>query len=332
MDKLVKWFQENYPELINKMQQCSHHYSQRKLNPYHLEDTVFAHTMMVCQKAQNAHKCVQIAALLHDIGKCFTRAENHEKQRVSFYSHEPMSAFLALDILLEMDLTEEEIIHIFQMISLHTEPFKLEPEKLGERLIDNLALASDLNLLRECDEEGRFHQDTSEYKKPFTEHVMLSLGENKYDNEVVCLIGLPCSGKSTVRAQYPDHGVLSWDDTMMEMTEGETYGDKFKVADDKAVRKAIEEKRKCLISEGKDVIIDMTNLSRKARRKRLSPFPKSYRRKAIVCLTGMETIMERNEQRKEIGKFIEPEVFERMIKSFYCPLFDEFDSIEWRLT
>ncbi|MDX1373761.1 MAG: ATP-binding protein, partial [Nitrososphaeraceae archaeon] len=155
--------------------------------------------------------------------------------------------------------------------------------------------------------------------------------DSSYENEVVMLIGLPCSGKSTIRDKYPNHGVLSWDDTMESMTEGATYGEKFKNCDDKKVRQELNNQRNRLISEKKDVIIDMTNLTRKSRRKRLNPFPASYKRKAIVCLAGMDTIYKRNEERKEVGKYIDRHVFKRMMKYTYPACYDEFDEIEWIL-
>lgn len=78
MNKLVKDFQLKYPKLCKAMQECSHHYSDTELNPFHLEGDVWSHTMMSCNQAVNQNKNTQIAALLHDIGKPFTRKENHE--------------------------------------------------------------------------------------------------------------------------------------------------------------------------------------------------------------------------------------------------------------
>ena len=73
MDELVNWFQIEYTELCTEMKTSDHATSPNEPNPYHLEGTVWAHTMIVCQEARNDHKIVKIAALLHDIGKPLAR-------------------------------------------------------------------------------------------------------------------------------------------------------------------------------------------------------------------------------------------------------------------
>lgn len=331
MNELVKEFQLRYPKLVKEMKEASHHYSEKELNPYHLESDIFTHTMMVCQEARNASLSyfLNVVCLLHDIGKPACREENRAKQRVNFIGHEGYSAYMAIDIMRDFGLTNEEIIHNFQIIALHTEIFKLSEEKFGLRLLNNIKLFDDLLKVSKCDRNGRFH---SGEEKEFKPGFMGFFDVEERENEVIVLIGLPGSGKSTIRIEYPDYEVLSWDDTMEEMYEGSTYGEKFAKADDKEVKKVLEEKRKRLVSEKKNVIIDMTNLTRKSRRRRLSAFPKSYKRTAIVCLVGFEELKQRNEKRKAEGKFIKWEVFERMMKQTYPPMFDEFESVEWRLS
>ena len=74
MDEKVKWFQENFPNFVSRMNSCSHH--GEDLNPYHIEGSIWTHTMMVCNMAKTRNKLVQWACLLHDIAKPFTKEIN----------------------------------------------------------------------------------------------------------------------------------------------------------------------------------------------------------------------------------------------------------------
>ena len=50
---LIKWFQENYPDLVKAMSESSHHYSKEILNKYHLEGDVWTHTCMVLNEVSS---------------------------------------------------------------------------------------------------------------------------------------------------------------------------------------------------------------------------------------------------------------------------------------
>jgi|SaaInlStandDraft_4_1057021.scaffolds.fasta_scaffold03034_7 hypothetical protein len=73
---MLEWFQLKFPELWKTMGECTHHFDDQHLNPYHLEGTVQNHTMMVFLNSQhfsieNHH--VKWSTLLHDIGKPMAR-------------------------------------------------------------------------------------------------------------------------------------------------------------------------------------------------------------------------------------------------------------------
>lgn len=71
INELVAWFQVNFPLLANDMKASNHNAAADEPNPYHIEDTIWTHAMMVCLRAENegSNKIVKIAALLHDTGK-----------------------------------------------------------------------------------------------------------------------------------------------------------------------------------------------------------------------------------------------------------------------
>lgn len=357
VDEIVKKFQEDFPELTAKISCSQHHWmlydgdlseiSQeinftmpKKVNPYHVEGDVWTHTMMVCQEAERLglSKLLKYCALLHDVGKPNCRKLLDEKKYVAFYGHEPYSAFLSLDILKHYEFTEDEIIHAFKLIAMHTEPFKLDPMKLTKRLQGQNEFYKDLMKLNKADQNGRFSDNPRNNTNPELLGVVPNLYKNDFhanSPEIVVLIGLPCSGKSTERKNLlksKNYAILSTDDILMETAEGKDYNEKWKNFDRKLGDKLMDERKNEAIKKRQDIIVDRTNLSRKSRRKFLGQIPKIYKKRAIVCLTGMEEIFRRNKERNlEEGKNIGRDVFDRMMKQFYPPFYDEFDEIEWRL-
>jgi len=334
---LVKWFQLKYPKVVKSMKEANHHYSGEELNPYHLESDVFTHTMMVVLEASrykgamddNLYNQVLICALLHDIGKPMARRENHEKKRVNFYSHEPLSAFLAIDILNKIEeefkITVDRRV-VLEAIAMHTEVFKLTMEKLEERLINNPILAKVLMSLSNADHSGRFYDMGDRITEGVSPKITF---DPKKEKKVIVNVGLPCAGKSTT-SNRKGFSVISRDDIVMELAleQGITeYNKAFDVVDQEEVDRQLNKRTSLYIREEKDVLIDMTNMSRKARKKRLRPF-KDYHKVAHVYMTSLLNIEERNKLRE--GKTIPAYVIEKMCKSFYPPLYDEFDEIIWR--
>lgn len=77
-----------------------------------------------------------------------------------------------------------------------------------------------------------------------------------------------------------------------------------------------------------NVVIDMTNVSKEMRRKKMCQFPVTkYYKKAVVFLTGIEKLLEQNKKRE--GKNIPIEVINNQIMNFELPSYDEFDEIEY---
>ena len=337
---LVKWFQLKYPKLVQAMKDADHHYSKEELNPYHLESDVWTHTMMVVLEASkntvdhNFDKHLLIAALLHDIGKPMTRRENHEKKRVNFFNHEPTSAYLAIPVIdhIEKDFSLKLNKRlILEAIAMHTEVFKVEEPELLNRLKNNSTLALLLSRLSKSDHHGRFYEMgdriTSDMKPEIT-HLYYN------SRQVVIFVGLPCSGKSTLVKKQTEGregwAVLSADDIIMELglkmgIEG--YSQAWNAVDHNEVSKILQERKKNFIKQNLNVVVDMTNMSRKTRRKNLQGFPSHYMKSAYVVMTSLQNVFGRNEQR--LGKVIPEEVFERMVSAFQPPLYDEFDEIQW---
>ena len=147
--------------------------------------------------------------------------------------------------------------------------------------------------------------------------------------ELIMLVGIPTSGKSTFSSnpKYSKYIRISSDDILQEVAKErqQSYNTVFKgnirfaqIAMMKVLRKAIE--------DGKNIIWDQTNLTRKQRKEKLKHIPPHYKKTAVYFVVSLETALKRNTQRP--GKVIPPEILERMIKEYELPTNEEgFDTI-----
>ncbi len=143
------------------------------------------------------------------------------------------------------------------------------------------------------------------------------------------LVGIPTAGKSTFSndPKYKKYVRVSSDDILQEVAKErqQSYNTVFKgnirfaqIAMMKVLRQAIE--------DGKSIIWDQTNLTKKQRREKLKHIPDTYKKTAVYFVVSLETALKRNTQRP--GKVIPPEVLERMIKEYELPTNEEgFDTI-----
>lgn len=92
---------------------------------YHKHD-VFTHSVLACDNIEPIIT-LRLAALLHDIGKLQTRDESGANGKVTFYSHEVVSARMAKRILKRLNFNKEVIANVAELSYLHM--YNYEPEK-----------------------------------------------------------------------------------------------------------------------------------------------------------------------------------------------------------
>ncbi|CAA6826754.1 MAG: Unknown protein [uncultured Sulfurovum sp.] len=163
MVELLHWFQTTYPELKHSLLQCNHNFDDNDTNPYHVEGDCWSHTMMVCKIAElyGYDSVVQVAALLHDIGKPPSRKINLDNNHVQFFGHEALSAKMAeplvRDLVKENRLTSNEAVEVLDLIALHAYLYKEhDVNKIVEKFKGNVELFKHLVELNHCDDLGRF--------------------------------------------------------------------------------------------------------------------------------------------------------------------------------
>lgn len=148
------------------------------------------------------------------------------------------------------------------------------------------------------------------------------------------LVGIPTSGKSTYVNQlkkmdyWKNAVVLSTDNYIEKQAQrcGLTYNQIFDDVIGDATRE-LELEFNIAKDEGKNIIWDQTNLTSKARKKKLSKVPSFYRRFAVYFEIPLEDALERNKRRE--GKFIPESILHRMWHQFEKPtLVEGFDYVQ----
>ena len=152
-------------------------------------------------------------------------------------------------------------------------------------------------------------------------------------SKVILLVGPPLSGKDTYlkSKDFSDFTTISRDDILMSLHDTNDYSEAFNQVDHKLVDRLLNQKIQDCINNKKNVIINMTNLSKKGRNRHLSKFPNSdYEKIAVVFpKLDIDEYINRNLKRKnEENKFIPLNVIESMISNWEDVTPDEgFDQI-----
>jgi len=327
---LLQWFLKNESELVKQMSKCDHNFDKDHPNPFHSEGSIFTHSVMVLKEADRNHLSIElkIAALLHDIGKHVVAETVEETKKVRFFNHDGVSAFMALDIMDKLQLNKSQKEHIFKLIALHTQPFKQDLLSLQQELQD-YGLYYSLLKLSEADKNGRFH--TGENTPLDFNFISTPRKTRQYEKTVTLLVGLPYSGKSTyVENEVKDGTVIVSRDVIIEsIGEGANYNEKWKSVNQDDVDEALKDVFE-LAKRNTNVVVDMTHMSKKSRRRTLAQFGKEWGRECIVFLPSLTTINQRTLLRKD--KYIDSKVIGDMIERFYPPVYGEgFDKIEYRM-
>lgn len=139
------------------------------------------------------------------------------------------------------------------------------------------------------------------------------------------LVGVSGSGKSTWAKNYikdhPNTEIISSDAIRLEL-----FGDENSQIDNKKVFDVYYKRANDLLYEGKDIILDSTNVSFKDRKRIFTDLKEAWV-KAIVFNTPREECIKRDQER---GRSVGVGVIDKMISRFVCPQYYEgFYRIEY---
>jgi predicted kinase len=170
----------------------------------------------------------------------------------------------------------------------------------------------------------------------FNELNRLTSTPTKYTTSTITvLVGPPGIGKDTwLSTQYYNGVVISRDQILVDYVEKNVPGLDYSTAwrtlsesDQKEIDRLLQEQFTKSLKSGIDIIVNMTNMSKKSRRKWLLNVPSTYKKRIVCFITSLENVLDRNSKR--IGKQIPPFVIEQMVKGFMIPTKDEADTIDF---
>ena len=329
------------------LKNCTHRYDPQginKPNKYHLEadGNVYGHTLMVYEKARELYpddEILQLACLIHDIGKPGGRFENHEKESASFYNHESYGVFKAVGILNKLCLGVNDKVRVLELIQRHADSYKLNLKNLLK--LYTKEKIQDIIKIRWCDTLGRIklEDDGSDIEqiKDLESKVYLfkdsfEINADRYPTCTI-LVGPPCSGKTT-NSEYMDELIVSRDNIVMQLGFKETksldYSKNFQVIDQDLVQKEFQKNLEMIMALGKDFILDLTNMTAKSRMKYMSQKDsKKYKFNAVVYLNDLDVLLDRNSKRE--GKVLPEKVIIDMVSRFQMPYPGEgFNRIDYK--
>ena len=144
-------------------------------------------------------------------------------------------------------------------------------------------------------------------------------------NKLFILVGIPASGKSTYAKEIlkDENTIILSSDVLRE----ELLGDKSCQTNNELVFSTLYKRAKEYLNNGKNVVIDATNINMKDRRRTLSNFQgMKIERIAIVFATPFEVCYVRDEQRERtVGK----NVIDKFVQRFEIPMeYEGFDRVE----
>jgi predicted kinase len=149
---------------------------------------------------------------------------------------------------------------------------------------------------------------------------------------VLMLVGLPGTGKSTFVAQLPSDFVVLSTDNIMECIARDlnvSYNEAFNIVGWDAAEAQYYKEFTEATDAGKDIVIDQTNVSAKARRRKLLRVPAHYHKVAVIFTLPDDVLEERLVAREaKTGKKIPPHIMADMRKRWEDPTKAEgFDNI-----
>jgi len=340
MYEKIKFFKDNFHDYLKDMKESEHGLDAFETNPYHAEGDVWAHTMCTCSQVQHSSDVVQWACLLHDIGKpdCRGVETKNDFTKVNFRNHGSYGVYKALEVLnaaKDFQISEEDKIMILKLVAKHQDLYngaKNYKSTYEDKFYDNLVQVSKADsaggISEECDRDGL--SEPTNVKPCHVEGLP----------ELVVLIGPQNVGKSTLcKKEYNNSTIISRDDVLVKLAKEhsvnpiyvQSYTDCWNYCDENNLQKEVDklllQKFNGAVKNKENIVIDMTCMSKKSRRRWLHV--KNYNKTGVLVLAEYHEIYKRNANR--FGKTLAPFIIKSTMKRLVWPDYNEFSKIKVKI-
>jgi len=310
---------------INLFKNCEHGYDKNNPSCYHREGSVWNHVVAVVNEASKDNDKPEFfrnIAWLHDLGKPLAKTYNHEKKHATFYGHEGLSFYIA------NSYTRNTCI--LKTVAMHGDLWRYN-RPWGEK---DLTQKKNIEKFSIYDRRGSISDHSHTLNQSKIRNALEYVEFNASNPTTTILVGPPCSGKSTFVQNNNFDVVISFDEQIMKLP-GETYNDKFKYMEDNktntcGIMDSLVRTYNKAVKEDKNIVVDMTNMNEKSRRRWLNNRRNKRNYTAVVFYRSFDDILESSAKRStEYGKDIPESVIIDCMKRFQYPIYGEgFNSIQ----
>lgn len=159
---------------------------------------------------------------------------------------------------------------------------------------------------------------------------------SKNDCELVMMVGLPATGKTTWASEYVAHSGKNYDILSTDLILDQMRVNKlrrqgnFKERFDRLMKmgsKTFNELLNIARRKNRNYILDQTNVFERARSRKIGQFREWGRKVAAVCIPTMDDYAKRQALCAQKNKVVPPDVVANFKKSFTMPTTREFDEV-----
>jgi putative nucleotidyltransferase with HDIG domain len=211
-DEFLIFYVKIYCDYVNKMRDCLHCKEIQDPNPYHAEGDVWSHTVSVMsvlkyiikkeQKNIKEATILAVSALLHDVGKLYTR--NIDRHKVTFYNHGEFAVQHAIDVYHKFvqTLPEEKQIEfwtseylsgIINLVGNHMKFYQVSDKNKADMVNNSPYLFSLFKKFQEADFTASYTVTSNNELSNNPSYKQLNFS----NLDIWVYMGLPGSGKDT---------------------------------------------------------------------------------------------------------------------------------------
>lgn len=344
---LLQIMENKFPELVTLLKTTSHNIpSVGYVCKHHQEENIWEHIQLMFDYYKEDNIDVQLAILLHDIGKVYSRQivqTNDDKYKPIFAGHGSYSTLMCGSILnmlqTEYSIQPRNLSNVLKVINWHDDIWRNEfsLNHYTKSTSEFLKLFAEIDAMGVISPEELKKESLGIIAKNFSDIDLIQDIEETIKDEskphLIYLVGVPCSGKTsfinTYLKGYNNYTICSSDELIRKLSimYGLTYQDIFN--NKELMRKVTKEHRdnlNRLFSDHKNIIIDRTNINRDIRKEFLRIAKENnYFIEAYVIIPNLNDIFDRNSKR--IEKNMSIHTLYNFIMKLTIPYKDEADIV-----